>query len=266
MVIIDSNITPEKTVENLLANGNITVIDALTIYERYQQKIPLNLVSSAWILRTIKTSQPLFYRITHSILDRIIALMVIVLSLPITIIAAIIIKSEDGGPIFYQQERTGKNGKPFPLFKFRSMGIDAEKNGAQWSSGASDDRVTRIGKIIRKLHIDELPQMLNILRGDLALIGPRAERPEFVEKLEEEIPHYRLRHIIKPGFTGWAQVKFLYARSIMDSYKKQESRDGSSDTCPNGVHHNKALISYSTSWYTLRVSTIIRCLENLSCT
>ncbi len=222
MVIIDSNTIPEKTVENLLASSNITVVDAVTIYERYQQKIPLDLVSSAWILRTIKARQPFFYRITHSIVDRFIALVIIILSLPITIITAIAIKSEDGGPVFYQQKRTGKNGKPFPLFKFRSMGVNAEKNGAEWSSGANDARVTRVGKIIRKLHIDEIPQMLNILRGDLALIGPRAERPEFVEKLEEEIPHYRLRHIIKPGFTGWAQVKFLYARSVMDSYQKFE--------------------------------------------
>ena len=218
-VIVDSQNSPSHILEKLL-NHEHSVVDAITAYERYFQKIPINLITTKWIMYHIRKKQSMTSALFHAIFDRLIALIVIALTLPFTLITALIIYLEDRGPIFYTQTRTGQYGKPFELIKFRSMRTDAEKNGAQWSSGSSDSRVTRIGKIIRKLHIDEIPQMINILRGEIDLIGPRAERPEFVAKLEEQIPHYRIRHIIKPGFTGWAQIKFLYARSVMDSFEK----------------------------------------------
>ncbi len=159
--------------------------------------------------------------IFKKIFDRLVAIVVLIITSPILLIASIAILIEDGGPVIYTQKRTGKNLETFKLYKLRSMKKDAEKNGAQWAD-QKDSRVTFIGRIIRKLHIDEIPQMFNILKGDLALVGPRPERPEFVENLEKQIPYYFLRHTIRPGFTGWAQIKFRYARTIEDSERKFE--------------------------------------------
>jgi lipopolysaccharide/colanic/teichoic acid biosynthesis glycosyltransferase len=144
-----------------------------------------------------------------------------VLFSPFLIVIPLLILIEDGMPIFYFQERVGKDNKVFKLIKFRSMKKDAEKSGPQWAEVA-DTRVTKIGKILRKLHFDEIPQLINVFKGEISLVGPRAERPEFVKILEKEIPFYYLRHIIKPGITGWAQINFGYARSIEDSLKKFE--------------------------------------------
>jgi len=218
-VIIDSKYTPDHIIEKLLQKP-IYVSDAVSTYEHYFQKVPVHLVDTEWILYHAQKKKNLFYEVFHSVFDRFVAILLIILTLPITILTILAILIEDGKPVFYKQERVGHYGKSFLLYKFRSMRTDAEKNGPQWSSGASDTRTTRVGKIIRKLHIDEIPQMINILQGDIALVGPRAERPNFVRQLEEEIPHYKLRHIIKPGFTGWAQVKFFYARSVIDSLEK----------------------------------------------
>ena len=147
--------------------------------------------------------------------------LLIITTSPLLLIVACAIKLEDRGPVFYTQERIGHANRVFRLFKFRSMIDGAEKQGEQWA-GKTDSRITHVGRIIRKLHIDELPQMINILKGELALVGPRPERPGFVRMLEEAIPHYHLRHIIKPGFTGWAQIRHHYARSIEDSHRKFE--------------------------------------------
>ena len=135
---------------------------------------------------------------------------------------------EDGKPIFIKQERVGLNNKIFKLYKLRSMIVSsengmAEKDGAVWSSGLeSDPRITKVGKIMRKTHIDEIPQMINVLKGDISIVGPRPERPEFVEVLEKEIPYYSFRHITKPGFTGWAQIKYHYANTTESSKEKFE--------------------------------------------
>ncbi len=218
-VIVDANRLEAVAIEDLL-NSPKQVMSSVSAYEQYFQKIPLSLVDTEWLVHNIKPRSNPFYRLVHAILDPIVAMVIILITLPVTLISALLIYLEDRGPIFYTQTRTGIYGKPFLIYKFRSMHNDAEKNGAEWSAGKKDLRITKIGKILRKLHIDEIPQMLNIIKGDIALIGPRAERPEFVNKLEQEIPHYRTRHMVKPGFTGWAQIKFLYARSVMDSYEK----------------------------------------------
>lgn len=139
---------------------------------------------------------------------------------PLMVITAILIRLETPGPVLYRQERTGRKGEPFSMIKFRSMVQDAEKDGrAQWAQ-EKDPRVTRVGAIIRKLRIDELPQLFNILRGDMSFVGPRPERPCFVKQLEESIPYYRLRAFVRPGLTGWAQVRYRYGASANDAREK----------------------------------------------
>lgn len=150
------------------------------------------------------------------ILDIFVALLFILLSLPVTLITAIAIKIDSKGPVFYKQERCGLNGVPFKILKFRSMRKDAEKgSGPVWSQ-KGDPRITTVGRFIRKVRIDEIPQMFNVLRGEMSLVGPRPERPFFVEKLAAEIPYYRRRLKVRPGITGWAQVKHKYDESIDD--------------------------------------------------
>ena len=147
------------------------------------------------------------------------AIVGFMLSLPLMLLTAIAVKFDSAGPIFYTQERVGKNGRTFRIIKFRSMRTDAEKNGAVWAT-ASDPRVTRVGRIIRKLRLDELPQFINVIRGDMNFVGPRPERPVFVEQLEKEIPYYSQRHLVKPGLTGWAQIKYSYGGSVEDAMEK----------------------------------------------
>jgi lipopolysaccharide/colanic/teichoic acid biosynthesis glycosyltransferase len=131
----------------------------------------------------------------------------------------LLIKIDSPGPVFYTQHRIGKDEKEFKLVKFRSMINDAEKNGAVWAQ-KNDTRITRVGKIIRKTLIDELPQFINIIKGEISLIGARPERLEFVKKLEKEIPFYNIRHLAKPGLTGWAQINFKYGNTISDALEK----------------------------------------------
>jgi len=140
--------------------------------------------------------------------------------LPVMAVAALLIVLESGFPILYRQERVGLNGRLFNVIKFRSMRTDAEKDGKPRWASAKDDRVTRVGRVIRKLRIDELPQLFSVLAGDMSLVGPRPERPFFVDKLMREIPFYAVRHSIKPGLTGWAQVRYHYGASVEDSAEK----------------------------------------------
>ena len=221
LVIIDTQEKQDLTLLENILKTNRAVIDITEAYETILYKIPVNLITYDWIIHSLKKETSVLYELFSRTIAIFASVIVLMLTLPITLVTALIIKLTDSGPIFYQQQRTGFLGKPFFLIKFRSMVVDAEKNGAVWAS-SNDQRITKIGKIIRKLHIDEIPQMWNILRGDIALVGPRAERPEFVSELEQKIPFYYLRHTIKPGFTGWAQIKFRYARSIEDSQEKFE--------------------------------------------
>ncbi|MDZ7628789.1 MAG: exopolysaccharide biosynthesis polyprenyl glycosylphosphotransferase [Parvularculaceae bacterium] len=145
--------------------------------------------------------------------DVIAAALLIVFFSWLLLLTAILIRLDSPGPALYRQRRVGKDGKVFEIFKFRSMRADAEKNGAQWAS-SGDDRITRIGRFIRRTRIDEIPQAFNILKGEMSFVGPRPERPEFVAQLEREIPHYHDRHLVKPGITGWAQVRHEYTASV----------------------------------------------------
>jgi len=138
---------------------------------------------------------------------------------PLMLLCAVLVRFTSPGPVIYTQTRVGRYGKPFKIYKFRTMRNDAEKGGAQWAT-AGDARVTTVGRLLRKTRLDELPQLWNILRGDMSLVGPRPERPEFVEHLRNQVPHYDLRHLVLPGLTGWAQVRFRYGASLDDSQRK----------------------------------------------
>jgi exopolysaccharide biosynthesis polyprenyl glycosylphosphotransferase len=153
-------------------------------------------------------------------LDVVTALMLLVLTLPLMLLTALAIRLDSPGPVFYRQERVGKDGRVFTLYKFRSMRVDAEAGGAPRWASRDDPRATRVGRIIRLTRIDEIPQALNVLRGDMALVGPRPERPQFVERLASEIPHFHERHVVRPGITGWAQVNYPYGASVEDARAK----------------------------------------------
>ena len=153
-------------------------------------------------------------------IDLTLAAALAIVSAPFMLLTAIAVALESGFPVLYCQERVGENGRPFTLCKFRSMRTDAEKGGTPIWAKDGDDRVTRVGRFIRKTRLDELPQLWNVVRGDMSFVGPRPERPFFVAELAKEIPFYQQRHAVKPGLTGWAQVKYRYGSSIDDATEK----------------------------------------------
>ena len=217
---------PMKTLLHIRQHIGCDVLSLFEAYEELFAKVPLALMDETMAISMITTQQHIGYKILERIVEISIAVFVLIVTSPFLFLVIIARLIEDGTPIFYTQRRVGKNGNIFSLYKLRSMKAlsadgSAETNGAQWAT-QKDMRITRVGAVLRKTHIDEIPQMINILRGDLALIGPRPERPEIVQELEKQIPYYTLRHSIKPGFTGWAQIKFRYARTIIDSQEKFE--------------------------------------------
>jgi len=198
----------------------INFMDWSQFYETICEKVPTSLINQTWFLENLKEGEKGFYDKIKQGVDIILAGLLLIISSLLWPLIALSIKLEDNGSVLYYQKRIGKDRKSFFLFKFRSMKVGAEeKTGPVWAK-EKDPRITKVGKFLRRFHFDELPQMLNVLKGELSLVGPRPERPEFVEQLEKEIPHYHIRHLIKPGFTGWAQLKFRYGRSVMDSQEK----------------------------------------------
>jgi exopolysaccharide biosynthesis polyprenyl glycosylphosphotransferase len=159
-------------------------------------------------------------RFVKKVIDIVGGIALFLTTWPLLLLSAIVIKLTSDGPVFYRQERVGLHGKTFSVLKFRSMYIDAEaKSGPQWSV-QNDPRITPVGRILRKFRIDEFPQMFNVLKGEMSFVGPRPERPYFVETLKRDIPYYDVRHYVRPGVTGWAQVKYPYGASVADSYQK----------------------------------------------
>jgi sugar transferase (PEP-CTERM system associated) len=195
------------------------VIDAPAFYEQITGKILVEEIRPSSIIFTRGFQSSRFQDAIKRIFDLIFALLGLVITMPIMLLAIIAIWLDSPGPVFYMQQRVGKDGKGFNLIKFRSMRQDAEKNGPQWAS-ENDPRVTRVGRIIRKLRIDELPQFINVIKNDMSFVGPRPERRYFVDRLEKAIPFYALRMHAKPGITGWAQINYPYGDTIEDAKEK----------------------------------------------
>jgi len=210
---------PTNELLQLSLTGKVNIEEGASFYERVTGRVSLNMIRPSWLIFSSRGRQARISGIARNIVHRIVAMIGGVLSIPFAVVTAILIKLESPGPILYKQERVGKNGQPFTLMKFRSMRTDAEKAGPVWAS-QDDDRTTRVGKIIRKLRIDEIPQFWNIFRGEMDFVGPRPERQHFVSQLAQEIPYYEQRHLIAPGLTGWAQIKYPYGASIEDARQK----------------------------------------------
>lgn len=193
----------------------------LEFYETYENKLPISHLSPKWFLENtgFEIYHNNFNLKAKRLLDLFFAMLIGIFAAPVIILAAIIVKLESKGPVFFIQERIGEGNRKFNIVKFRSMTTDAEKNGPQWAS-KNDNRVTKFGKIMRATRIDELPQLWNVLRGEMSFVGPRPEREFFIQQLEKEIPYYNLRHTVKPGLTGWAQVMYPYGASVEDAYRK----------------------------------------------
>ena len=217
-----SNRRGKLPVEELLRAkmAGIRVEDATTTYERVTGKILIDDLRPSWLIFSDGFRVSHATRLMKRTIDVTLSGVLAVLALPFMLLTALLVIIEDGRPILYQQERVGENGRTFILSKFRSMKKDAEKGGKPIWAKAGDDRVTRIGLFIRKTRLDELPQIYNVLRGDMSFVGPRPERPFFVEQLAKEIPFYQQRHTVKPGITGWTQVKYRYGSSLEDATEK----------------------------------------------
>lgn len=198
----------------------VRVLDLASHFEQTLGQIRLDSLYAGWLIFGDGFRQGLIRTLVKRVFDIVCASILIALALPMMLIAAILIVAEDGFPLLYRQERVGLGGRLFNVIKFRSMRRDAEKDGKPIWAQAKDNRVTRIGQIIRKLRIDELPQLFSVLKGDMSLVGPRPERPFFVDQLTKEIPFYAVRHSVKPGVTGWAQVRYHYGSTVEDSAEK----------------------------------------------
>jgi sugar transferase (PEP-CTERM system associated) len=203
----------------LSLSGDVTIEEGASFYERVTGRVHLNMMRPSWLIFSGRKRQARINTMVRLALHRAVALIGAILSLPIALVTVILIKLDSRGPVLYRQERVGRNGRIFTVMKFRSMRTDAEKDGPVWARNA-DDRVTRVGRFIRKTRVDEIPQFWNILKGDMNFVGPRPERPHFVGQLAEEIPYYEQRHLIAPGLTGWAQIKYPYGSSIEDARQK----------------------------------------------
>lgn len=199
---------------------HISVMSGTDFYELIAGKIPVASLTPAWFLDNLNLAQLSMYDTVKRVLDIIIATILLSISLPFWPLIALLIKSTSAGPVFFKQERIGKNSTSFIIVKFRSMRSDAERDGPQWAV-QNDSRITSFGSLMRKTRIDELPQLFNIIKGQMSLIGPRPERPEFVKQLKQTIPFYQERLLVKPGLTGWAQVVGpAYGGSVEESLEK----------------------------------------------
>ena len=223
-IILDPNHHSDSSETSKLVSLRLRGTPVLTLAEYYERQwymVPVDHIEEDWFLRSQGFSMlgnPVSLRIKR-VIDFILSTVMLIISIPIVFISALLIKLTSKGPVFFKQTRVGLNAETFTIYKLRTMIQDAELDGAQWAE-KNDPRVTIIGNILRKSRLDELPQCWNVVKGEMSFVGPRPERPEFTKELAETIPYYELRHMIKPGITGWAQVIFPYGASVDDSMKK----------------------------------------------
>ena len=202
--------------------GGVEVLDLLTFFERHTSKIRLDIMQPSWLFLSEGFEVNNFRRMWKRVFDVICVFLLLPVVLPVAAISvmAILIESRGREGVIYSQTRVSENGRLFQIYKFRSMVVEAERDGiARWAA-KNDVRITRVGAVLRKFRLDELPQLFNVLKGDMSFVGPRPERPEFVEKLSEKIPYYNERHRVKPGLSGWAQIRYSYGASEEDGFEK----------------------------------------------
>ncbi len=200
--------------------SGVPVTDLAGMYERVRGEVPLESLKASWLIYGQGFTQGGLRASVKRAFDIAVSLAMLIAASPIILITALAVRVESRGPAIYRQQRVGFGGRRFMCLKFRSMRVDAESDGVpRWASEA-DPRITRVGALIRKLRVDELPQLMNVLRGEMSFVGPRPERPSFVQELKKEIPFYDVRHSVKPGLTGWAQVRYNYGASVEDARKK----------------------------------------------
>lgn len=211
---------PTEALLRMSLAGDVSIEECTSFFERITGKVHVDMLRPSWLIFAGRRRDSPVMMLFRESIHRLLALIGLVLSLPIALFTALLIKIDSRGPIFYKQERVGMNGHSFDVIKFRSMKTDAEANGTPIWAASNDDRTTRVGKIIRKLRIDEIPQFWNILKGEMNFVGPRPERPHFVEQLAKEIPYFEHRHLVAPGLTGWAQIKYPYGASVSDAMQK----------------------------------------------
>jgi sugar transferase (PEP-CTERM system associated) len=202
--------------------SGVEITDLARYFERVHGQVPIESLKVSWLIYGQGFRQNVMRAIVKRSFDLVVSAVLIVLTAPIVALAALLIAAEGGGPVIFRQQRVGHRGRTFTVFKLRSMQQDAERDGkATWAT-VNDVRVTRVGRLIRRARIDELPQLFNVLRGEMSFVGPRPERPEFVAMLTEQIPFYAVRHSVKPGLTGWAQVRYSYGATVEQSVRKLE--------------------------------------------
>ncbi len=211
---------PTETLLQMSLAGNVCIEECTSFFERVTGQVNIEMLRPSWLIFAGRGRDTRLKTILREIVHRLLALIGLVVSLPIALITALLIRLESKGSIFYRQERVGKNGRTFNVIKFRSMRVDAEKDGKPVWAVADDERTTRVGRIIRVIRVDEIPQFWNIIKGEMSFVGPRPERPHFVSQLAEEIPYYEHRHLTAPGLTGWAQIKYPYGASVEDARRK----------------------------------------------
>jgi sugar transferase (PEP-CTERM system associated) len=221
LIAEDDGKLPGQDLVTLRLQG-VPIEDCHSFYERLMSKISIADLHPGWIVRSKGFRRTRWIVATKRVMDVLVSAVGLILASPFALIAAIAIKLDSVGPVFYCQKRVGQDERPFTLYKFRSMRSNAEsETGPTWAR-ENDPRVTRVGRILRKLRVDEIPQMFNVLKGEMSFVGPRPERPFFVASLKDKIPYYQLRFSVKPGVTGWAQISYSYADSEEDAVQKLE--------------------------------------------
>lgn len=211
---------PTDSLLRMSLKNNVNIEECASFYERVTGQVHLDMLRPSWLIFSGRERDTKVMVMFREIVNRCLAFVGLVLSLPIALLTAIAIKLGSPGGVLYRQQRVGRNGVVFELLKFRSMREDAEADGRPVWASSDDDRVTRFGRFIRKARIDEIPQFWNILKGEMSFIGPRPERPHFVAELSEQVPFYGHRHLVAPGLTGWAQIKYPYGASVADAREK----------------------------------------------